>query len=160
MNRPYWDAPFAYNDGSSKDQRRSDIAAAIASEVSVVPPSRLLSLLGQSLKWQRHIGALPPGSMYDLFSGTAPTRTEEDERYPNELKGRIKFGKKSCAECVAFSPDGLYLATGSTDGFIEVWDYDTCKLNKQLQYQKDVSIQANIYICCCEYGCVILKLMI
>ena len=136
-NSNLFDVREAYPGGSSKEQRRAQISSLLVRDVVTVPPSRLISLVGQALKWQKRKGVLPAGAKLDVFRGKAPKQRDEEEEPPSKQVGQIKFGKKSYPECALFSPDGTNLVTGSADGFVEVWDVDVCKLKKDLQYQAE-----------------------
>jgi len=136
LKKPHFHAQEAL-EGLSKEKKRSQIAQAMVPHIQVAPPSRLLALIGQAMKWQQHIGILQTAEKIDLFRGVSSKNTEEiADEYPLEVTETIKFGDKTHPECAEFSPDGQFLATGTVDGFIELWDHRNGKLRKDLEYQK------------------------
>lgn len=136
IKKQYFDAREAY-EGLPKEKKRSNLAQDVSKHITVAPPSRLLALVGQAMKWQQHTGLLPQGEKIDVFRGVAVEALEESEQHPNQIAKTVKFGEKSHAECVTFSPDGQYCISGSVDGFVEVWDFQTGMLRKDLQYQEE-----------------------
>jgi len=138
LKKTYFDPREAF-DGEPKEKKRGEIAQAMSKHISVAPPSRLLALVGQALKWQQHAGILPANGRIDVFRGVAADAIEEREQCPTMIAKTVKFGEKSHPECACFSPDGQFCVSGSVDGFVEVWDYQTAMLRKDLSYQEEGS---------------------
>ena len=135
-NQTYFDAREVYQK-LSKEKRRGQIAHALSEEVTTVPPSRLMDLIGQALKWQQSQGILPFGTAFDIFRGMAQGRKDEVETFPTILQTEIRVPKECHHECALFTPDGQMLITGSVDGMIEVWDFLSGKLRQDLTYQTE-----------------------
>ena len=133
---------------SSKEIRRQEIAEALSCEVSTAPPSRLLSIIGQAMKFQQLVATgstnidnivIDSSVGVDLFRdtrGSVGKKKDIEEKVVKKEMGNITFALESHPETVLFCPDGTStLVTGSVDGFIEVWEVDSCKLRTDLEYQ-------------------------
>jgi WD40 repeat-containing protein SMU1 len=157
-----FDAAHAYQVDSiaaavaEKNRRRKALSKALSRQVRFAPPQRLLALLSQALHWQQFRGLLPPGNQpYDLFADVAVAGAETSGNksdvaaavasrpanfVASDLAATVKFGKSSTPLCAVFSPDGESLATGGSDGFVELWHAHTGKLRRDLAYQANDDI--------------------
>lgn len=136
LMRPVFDETEAYAGGSSKSSKRAEIAESLKEELVAVPPQRLLAVIGQSMKWQQHLGLLPPGMKYDIFRAAAPSRKDTKERVTKKLSQTVRFASGTHPTAVTFSPDGQHLIAGSNDGLVEVYDFDTGKVDTNIEYQE------------------------
>ena len=123
--------------GISKEKRRSMVAEDILKSFENIESSRLIKLLGQSIKWQHLQGLIPNDTTFDLFKGTSLVMKSDLDTPPCTLLHTLPFPKNQRPICATFSFDGQYLVTGTKDGFIEVWNYMTGKLRTDLKYQAE-----------------------
>ncbi|CAO3678526.1 unnamed protein product [Rhizopus stolonifer] len=143
LSRTSLNAREIYPNGTTKEKRRYAIAQTLMNEVTIAEPSRLMTLLNDCIKWQQQQGLLPYGEPLDLLRSSNKVQSIEQDIFANHGYASIKFpGKNTYAECTAFSPDGQYFATGSVDGFIEIWNHMTGKLRKDLKYQGEEKLMS------------------
>jgi WD40 repeat-containing protein SMU1 len=98
----------------------------LETEIHALPPSRLLSLIGQALIWQKEKGLVSEHTgSYDLLrSEMKKAFILEAGLIPSALVKTIKYSKETLVECAQFSPDGRSIAVGTADGFVEMWDLE------------------------------------
>lgn len=131
---------FNYKDiygSSNKDKRRLQLADLFLEEVTSVPPSRLISLLGQSIKYQEMVGDLKPNISLDIFTNKIPEHEDKFPQIPTTISKKLIFSSGSRVNALAFSQNGQNLIIGAADGIIEVWDPFDAKLRKDLLYQAE-----------------------
>lgn len=183
--------------GATKEKRRIEIAKKLGEIIPIVPPSRLMSLCQQAIKWQIHTGEIPmikelcddgkgeievdgentnkkkrkkskSKKRFDLVMGevTVENATRDIlntsiakriksnsssifERIPLDPYSTLKFGKKTTVTSCTFFTDSntstTSLITGTSDGYIEIWDSESkfTKLRMDLKYQKNDEIMCH-----------------
>ncbi|KAI7869678.1 WD40 repeat-containing protein SMU1-like protein [Spinellus fusiger] len=143
LSRTVFDSKDAYPHGTTKEKRRHIIAQALTSQVAVVPPERLKTLLHQCMKWQQNQGLLSCDNEFDVFGDSKSAQPPQQDEFVSEHYATIKYPSKGTyAECIAFSPNGQCLVTGSVDGFIELWNHSNGTLRKDLKYQAEDQLMA------------------
>eukprot|EP00871_Galdieria_phlegrea_P001532 jgi/Galph1/237/GphlegSOOS_G4917.1 len=114
------------------ERRKQLYERLIEEQVPVIPSGQLLQLIGDACKYQHLQGLLPPGVEFDILQKRDTDVSSRPICVPFQS---ILFEKGSYAKCGIFSKDGHSFVTGSVDGFIEVWDFLSGKLRKDLFYQ-------------------------
>jgi WD40 repeat-containing protein SMU1 len=132
--------------GNNKEKKREELAEKICKELKETVPGRLEKILCDGV-YEAVKNNLD--KTYDILTGQFDDQEKNsneknsililkekvESSYVKNLFKQINFGEKSFIEVAKFSPCGEYLATGSTDGFIEIWDPLTAGLKSSLTYQ-------------------------
>ncbi|SCN62696.1 alternative splicing regulator, putative [Plasmodium chabaudi chabaudi] len=131
-------------DGMTKDEKRNNLCMMINNEISSCAPSRLLALIGMALKWQNEHNIIKnKNGEFDIFRNVEKSEIKTIDVYPEKILKSINFGNDSNVECCISSYQKDYLITGTSDGFIEIWNWYTGKLNMDLEYQKENKIMTH-----------------
>lgn len=68
------------------------LLAALSKEISTAPPSRLLTLIGQAIRWQKSEGIVMEDCAYDIVEGAFVEPRSELDAPVAEFYAKIKVG--------------------------------------------------------------------
>jgi len=74
---------------------------------------------------------------YKIFDDKFLPLKDLNDEIPKDIAKVLKMPDNCKVETACFSPDGQYLVTGTTDGYIEVWDPFAYKHSSDIVYQQD-----------------------
>ena len=82
----------------------------------------------------------PPGTDPSLPPSLNNPSAPPADKPPSKQYGVVKFTKGTHCETATFLPTGLGLLTGSTDGFVEIYDPSTCKPSTLFKHQAEEEV--------------------
>ena len=109
----------------SRNQRRDLLSDAIVGSLDEVPASRLLSILGQAMRWQRHTGVLPEGAPFDVFKGIPIQVGGSGELACITISRSLRYHGRQSPSAASVSLDENLVAVGFADGQIHLLDAAT-----------------------------------
>ncbi|KAH0483286.1 MAG: uncharacterized protein KVP18_004774 [Porospora cf. gigantea A] len=118
-----------------RNRRRELLSDAIVGSLEEVPTSRLLSILGQAMRWQRHTGVLPEGAAFDVFKGIPVQVGGSGELACIAISRSLRYHGRHSPSAANISPDEKLVAVAFADGQISLLDAATGNAMQHLQRQ-------------------------
>lgn len=106
-----------------RDTRRLELCNEIMKELLVAQEGTLISLINDGLCYRQANENIPLNCDYDLLRGVALGMSATVDQVPTQMFSSFALEDNSSVQSCIFSRDGSFLATGSSDGFIELWNY-------------------------------------
>lgn len=120
--------------GVTRNARRDQLAEELMSQVECIPSGRLVTLLGDAMRFQAQTREPSINrEKFDVLRGAFHSDTTMT--FVSAIVAQISIPAGSIPEAIVFHPRGSYLVVGSSDGLIEVYSDVNWNLALDLTYQ-------------------------